>query len=254
MELKNMAIITLDAKTSSTLDWAKARTEALQKMAIGKKILWHLDFGCFKHLLKPLSSQEQFLPLTLAVDHFISSLWNEFRTYSRGVLVYRGSADFATEIPASEIEGVDSLERSIRARNMASDYLQQLITKLPDSIPAYLAFESAGEDALVNALSYDPSAYGRIKILPNENAWNPEADAAVGVLMPSITQWQRSHLEPFRAIADQIQEPYKRIPETRLIHHWSGLDRLYYVEQTLSPQGKRQLQGFIAAGGEVIAL
>lgn len=254
MELKSTAIIRLDAKTTSALDWSKARTEALQKIAIGKKILWQLDFGCFKDLLKPLSSQEQFLALTLSVDHFIVSLWNEFRTYSKGLLIYQGSADFAESIPPSEIEGSDLFEKSLRARNMASDYLQQLITKLPDSIPVYITFDQPANDPLITELSYDPSVYGRMKILADENTWNPEAELAVGVLMPPVTALQREALEPFRTLSDKIHQPYKKIPENRLIHHWSGLDLLYYVEDTLSPQGKRQLQGFIAAGGEVVSL
>lgn len=252
--MKNVALITLDAKTNSALDWTKARTEALQKIASGQKILWHLEFGCFKNLLKPISNQEQFLALTLALDHFISSLWNEFRSYSKGILVYQGPADFAEEFPAGEIEETDPLERSLKARNMGSDYIQQLVTKLPDSIKAYIAFNRAAVDPLVTDLSHDPSAYGRLHILPDAHAWSPESDLATGLLMPPMTLFQRNHLEPFRRADQVINQHFKKIPESRLIHHWAGLDRLYYVEGALSPQGRRQLQGFIAAGGEVVIL
>lgn len=252
MEMKNLAIIKLDAKTTSALDWTKDRTQALQNIATGKKILWHLDFGCFRNFLKPLSNQEQFLALTLALDHFISSLWNEFRSYSKGVLIYQGTADFAEEIPADDLEGINPLERSLKARNMASDYLQQLITKLPDSIPAFIAFDCVAVDPLVTDLSHDPSVYGRLKILPDVHSWNPEADLSSGLLMPPMQLMQRVPLEPFRKADQVIDQPYKKIPESRLIHHWSGLDRLYYVEGAISPQGLRQLQGFIAAGGEVV--
>jgi hypothetical protein len=254
MEMKNIAIITLDAKTTSALDWTKARTEALQKIATGKKILWHLDFGCFRDFMKPISNQEQFLALTLAVDHFISTLSNEFRSYSKGMLIYQGPADFAETIPVGEIEGTDPLERSLKARNIASDYLQQLITKLPDTISAYIAFDRMASDALITDLSHDPSAYGRLKILPDAHSWSPEADLSTGLLMPPMHLTQSVHLESFRNVDRVIDLQYKKIPESRLIHHWSGLDRLYYVEGALSSQGRRQLQGFIAAGGEVVTL
>lgn len=231
------ALIHLDGKTSSTLNWTSARKEALQQIAQGKKILWHLDLGCFQSLLKPLENQEQFMALTLAIEHFSHSLWNEFRTYSKGLLLYKGSAHF-----------------SLEARNIASDYLQQLIAKLPDPITPYIAFDADAEDPLMTELVHDPSAYGRFKILSDAHDWNPESSQSTGVLMPPVTCTDINQLDPYRNLSQKISGSFKKIPESQLISYWPGLDRLYYVEGVLSPHGRRQIQGFLAAGGEVIAL
>jgi len=44
------------------------------------------------------------------------------------------------------------------------------------------------------------------------------------------------------------------IPEEKLNEEWNGLDRLVVFSEALSPQGKRKLLGFIAAGGTVATI
>ncbi len=43
----------------------------------------------------------------------------------------------------------------------------------------------------------------------------------------------------------------KMVGESKLSIAWDGLDCIYVIEDLLTPFGRRQLQGFIAAGGEV---
>jgi hypothetical protein len=53
-------------------------------------------------------------------------------------------------------------------------------------------------------------------------------------------------------LLEQRQIPCRIIPEETLINDWEQLDDLIVASTTLSPQGKRKLQGFCSAGGRVI--
>jgi tRNA (guanine-N7-)-methyltransferase len=62
-----------------------------------------------------------------------------------------------------------------------------------------------------------------------------------GILVPQDEKI--SGLERFR-------DSYRLIPELQLNQMWDGLDELYIFENHLCPQGRRHVQGFIAAGGK----
>src|SRR5687767_6853896 len=91
----NFNIISIDATTKSSLQWQDARKEALNVIAKGNKILWHLELGLFGNLSAPLSNTPQFMALRLALDHFRDTLWEEFKRYSIGATLYQGSPDFS---------------------------------------------------------------------------------------------------------------------------------------------------------------
>lgn len=46
----------------------------------------------------------------------------------------------------------------------------------------------------------------------------------------------------------------KLIFEQFVSEEWEGLDKLYVIAGSLSPQAKRKLSGFVAAGGEIIEI
>ena len=58
--------------------------------------------------------------------------------------------------------------------------------------------------------------------------------------MPFTKRW------PYRC-----EEEYRIIPELRLNEMWQGLDELIVIEEAVSPLGRRQIQGFLAAGGKI---
>ena len=47
---------------------------------------------------------------------------------------------------------------------------------------------------------------------------------------------------------------FRLIPENSLTTEWHQLDRLFVAPELVSPQGVRKLQGFKAAGGELVFL
>src|SRR5436853_6416534 len=72
-------MIDLDGRLQSDLDWKKARSQAHQAVERGYSVLWNMNMGLFGELLHLLTSQSQFLSLTIALEHFRDSLWKEFK-------------------------------------------------------------------------------------------------------------------------------------------------------------------------------
>ncbi|MFN0065572.1 MAG: hypothetical protein ACKVOH_04980 [Chlamydiales bacterium] len=48
--------------------------------------------------------------------------------------------------------------------------------------------------------------------------------------------------------------PFRCIAEEQLIYEWDGIEELVVIQEALSVQGQRKVNGYIAAGGQVIAL
>ncbi|MFV0341215.1 MAG: hypothetical protein ACK5MA_11425 [Parachlamydiaceae bacterium] len=252
MNLNKVAIIQLDARPSSSLQWGEVKPQVLKEIASGKTVLWHLNFGLFSGLPKPLENQEQFLTLSLAIDHFKEAVWKEYHRFSRGVLLYKGSSDVQLPIDLSSFNGIS---KGLQARNVCANYLTQLSAAIPDEIQPYILFDQAAQDSLLHILAGDPDLYGRIvPLYANEEGYACEEERETAVLMPPIDEMREEVLRPFQKILEILPQPYKKIPESRLISCWHGLDHLIYSESALSAHGRRQLNGFIAAGGEAIEL
>lgn len=84
----------------------------------------------------------------------------------------------------------------------------------------------------------------------------PSPEPAIwGVCMPSLSIKQPSRSYSLKQSFDHLIKkkiPYRIISESHLTSEWEGLDYLVVVPETVTPQGQRKLQGFSAAGGEII--
>lgn len=266
-------ILSLDATATSPMNWGSVRLEAREKIAAGKKLLWHLDLGLFNRLPHPLSHPSQFLSLSLAIDHFRDSLWDEFRSSSIGMALYRGSADFLSQLCWSEeqknnfsrwcqeggttSEQEESLLLHLFARDVATDYLRQLAERCPDQIPSYVIFNAYPEDLLVTALNTSPASYGRLKCYFERcSALHQEvSECRVGLCMPPVDCALPALLIPFRQVCNQFaNRPIRLVPEETLNSNWDQLDILIFYSKALSPEGWRKMKGFAAAGGTLIDL
>lgn len=256
-------MITCDARSSSNLDWSPLRASALSLIAKGEKILWHLDFGLFDQLQKPLENPGQFANFALAIDHFQDKLWREFHKFSLGVVLYKGNADYSTQMlwneqqqanfsawmEEREVEESD-FTRKLYLRDVCADYLEQLSKRLKAEISPHIIFDKLPEDPLFRALLTDPESYGNL--LLNEN-WKVREEKEIGVYMPSNSMVKPACLTPYQGIFEKLKgQEYKLIPESQLITSWQGLNVLYYHPEAISSSGHRKIQGFIAAGGETV--
>jgi len=164
-------------------------------------------------------------------------------------------------------------------RDVLTAYLTLLLNPLPKNTPIYLLLD-AGEihDSVHQAnLLSNPSfssfslcvkgtSFSTEHPLQNNHAHKMFFDknsptskqltiAKTALCLPP--SFKPSQYEIFRNALDTLikkKEPFRIIPEALLTAEWDGLDEVIVSEHLLSPQGKRMLQGFNAAGGNVIFL
>lgn len=262
--------IRLDAGVHSFLDWDNEIVSAQEVVDQGLKILWHLDFGLFDKLRFPLSSQQQFQTFRLAIEHFHRHVRDRFIENSIGVLLYEGPLDriggvdfaemeaWATErfegFDCGEIGGEDPFLRALFCRDIAVDYIKQLAYQMPFGVDCYIlpqiisSLSPVRQAIFLNEECYKPLCFLEEKI---------EIDAKVGICLPPVTHYHpKSHYlldtTVHRMLSEEI--PFRYIDEENFIMQIHGLDEVYVSSEVLSSQGKRKLQGFTAAGGQVYFL
>ncbi len=147
----------------------------------------------------------------------------------RGVILYQGPLDIVRRIVGeNELEGA----------NLFGAFMQRLAAFVPDEMTPYCLFTTEG------------FSKGRaLQLMSPDRFWNVTLDEQkypLGLLLP------QDHMFDEKVVESTLpDEPYRVIPELRLHEMWDGLDELIVMEETLTMQGKRQLQGFLAAGGKV---
>jgi hypothetical protein len=218
--------LSLDGRLQSDLNWKKVREQARQAVEKGYALMWNMQIGLFTELAQPLASQSQFLSLTLALEHFRDSLWQEFKSQTLGLSLFRGSADFSKgfrwdedqeqnlknwlqDISAPHLATLDFIQLNMHGegqqlvrlycRDVAIEYLSLLATRLPDALPAYLYLDVASlSHSFLNEIQLlNPERFDRLHLalkgqrLPwNAWGWNvPTAHGYSGddlIELPSI--------------------------------------------------------------------
>jgi hypothetical protein len=300
--------IQLDGRVQADLDWKKERAEAQRAVEQGYALMWNIDLGLFGQLVQPLTSQSQFLSLTLALEYFRDSLWKEFKSHTIGLTLFRGSADFSRdfcwdesqeqnlkhwlqEISASHLAHFDSSQLMqqeegkqfvrLYCRDVVIEYLALLATRLPDSLSVYLFLDLLllPRSSLIELQVLNPERFDRLHLalkghqLPFDVlGWgNPTSrgysghswtdlpavqEASIGICVPPMHVYHASCYQGLEKAILALQKKslsFRMIAERDLTAQWDGLDDLFYSSLGLSPQGKRKLQGFCAAGGTVVA-
>ncbi len=317
----NSVKILLDGKSNSTLNWESQKNAAKKHVQEGLMIFWELDLGLFSRLNAPLTDQTQFLTLCLALEHFNSNLWPDFKNTTVGICLYRGTADFCNPFPwvAEYLQNlpiwlqnsfrnvqdfIDEINIPIKefqeatplllgttiegqfllklfCRDISIEYLNLLQSRLPHDIQSYLLLDALtlsnplhqaqiltkerftkfhlalkGTLFPTQELAWDQSSsYGFISEEPQSIPLNKECK--IGVCLPSMEMHKPSHYVGLNHALERLLTkgvPFKIIPEEFLIIEWDGLDYLIFTPAGLTPQGKRKLLGFCAAGGTIVNL
>ncbi|SPJ31818.1 hypothetical protein [Candidatus Protochlamydia amoebophila] len=318
----NTKTIYLDGRLKADLKWKGAREEALKAIEAGAYLFWDINIGLMDDLPFALINQTQYLSLSLSLEHFRDSLWKEFKHKTIGISLYKGSADFSLKFPwdAHQIENlkewiahlfkdeiqlkeetgvsVSSLahltvadfcqteqgQQLIRlfCRDVSMEYISLLISRLPDTLPAYLFLDVThfANHPLYQMQLLHPARFEQFNLalkgftLPFF-AWGwqsqatslgysgihplpipPNNVASIGICIPPLFISRPSQFKGLeQALKDLLAQaiPFRLIAEEHLITGWDGLDYLIYTPTGLSGQGKRKLQGFCAAGGTAIS-
>jgi hypothetical protein len=171
---------------------------------------------------------------------------------------------------------------SLFCQNIAVEYIGLLTNCLPDNIPRYILLNasSIAEDLLwqmrmLNPEKFDPVTLCiRGAVLPIVSmGWEIGAPhgfigmhcpsdvrlekTLIGVCIPSVGLYspaQYGNLGEALTVLMRKHLSFRLIPESRLMTDWDGLDYILFVPEGLSFLGKRQLQGFCAAGGTAVTV
>jgi hypothetical protein len=295
----NSVKITLNGKVNSALKWEKEVHTAARKIQKGLRILWELDLGLFDQLKYPLGNQSQFLSLTLALEHFCKTVWEEFSAHSIGVVLYRGAADFSlgfqwdaeleqnlrhwlsdrsgelshlntyasTDTTHTLVGSLPEGKRllSLFCRDAGAQFFEHLADYLPQQMDQFLILEQTDlpQSALTAAQLCVQERFARFKLLGLEKDVGyigrklpamPQ-EVKVGVCLPplAVYAWE-PELEHALTLLQARGVSYRALSESHLTIGWDGLDYLVAAARLVTPQGRRRLCGFCAAGGTVVAL
>jgi hypothetical protein len=247
--------ITLDGKEHSDLDWSAPIAEAQKMIAQGYKILWKLDLGLFGELLHPLSDERQLTTLKLSLQHFREAVWDLYSRDTIGLVLYEGAVTF---------DDISDGEQAYQCRDIAADYITYLTAALPDDLRVMLKLTIPTEippSVVVGLLN--PDRFEKIEWIHNGKhplhaSWIEKRNilipvdqkaSARGFCIPYPTWMPQGE-----GILEELlkEDPALRfVPEGAITSCWDQLDELIVLENYLTPFGKRQLQGFVAAGGNV---
>ena len=240
-------MLRLRASLTSDLNWRESIAFAEQEI---KPLTWYLDLDLFHGLLRGLTHQGDFHALLLALEHFKKVIWERFKEQTERVVLYQGPLNFWEQFPWDTIQednfASSGLDQRLYCQKACAEYLQLLVQKMPDEIPLTLRFDaSAIADPYEKALLLNPELFSRFKLeITGSDPWVEVSEAALCLpLSQESSQAVRS-----------IPEKCRLIPESALVYSWDGLERLYYDPRALNSLAMRKLQGFAAAGGELIAL
>jgi len=213
-----MKWIELPCEPHHNLDWKFEVSD--------EKIMWHFRLG-LENPFFPWEDEMRFSALALALEQFTKEIWPK---YQGQLCLYRGPA-------------VDNRM-----------YFQMLAHKLPDEAEIFLLFDLDPQMSTAKSLKligqYEHFVVAlRGKEIPLDGyRWDnglvyQTVEAKTGLVFPDSTD---ERFETF------LESEVKILFESRLREEWSGLDRLIVLAETLTPQSRRMLQGFLAAGGEVV--
>lgn len=205
--------ILLDASLESACDWNGEG-----------KGFFHLDFQ-IKGLLPAHLATYQF-----AVRRFNETIYNE---ETEGVILYQGP------VPSWSLEDF-------------ADFLHHIAAELPEELPSFALFDCVG-DPLQFSKEIFPHIHlgfrlGPIGALTWGNRLIPKRyDQRVGVALPL-----REKGLQFDMVDPCLKGgAYRLINEPYLTEEWDDLDEIIIFKDFISPRGRRMLQGFEAAGGQI---
>lgn len=156
--------------------------------------------------------------------------------------------------------------RNVYTMHVLMSYLHRLAAALPEDLLVCVSLFTAAithDGFLAQLLSKERFSHIHLLLdqtkIPLEGVLNcTEANNfVIGVCFPNDPQCLLSNLQQMKKLFDQLQAskiPYKIVPEFLMTSSWDGLDYMIFSKKSLGPQGKRMLQGFVAAGGTAVYL
>ncbi len=257
--------IRLPAGIQADLDWSQEDVLAQAAISRGQSILWDLDLELSNLVFKP-NDKAAFNAVVIALEEFNKRYIKIYREHSFGLILYRGTLDFERHFPkgfweaeyAWYLEENPSGSERLFAANLLGEYLHRLLSFLPDELRAWICVDTSFASSLAEAAQILSSErFEHLTVTGPEGPYveRPTSSATTGICLPADVACSPPVMQKLEELLVQLQgrcQPLRIIPEAKLNEQWDGIDDLYVIEEALSVQGKRKLQGFMAAGGNVI--
>lgn len=158
-------------------------------------------------------------------------------------------------------------ELCLFCRDVSLDLIEVLSAHLPGGVIPFVFLDAEDLDDNISRMQYLlPDRFEHVLAVTNcehfpmsgmrwrqgSASWEFAAyhEEAVGVMLPAYHDFNDYAWEEVGKRLESL-ESYRFVAETFLIQQWMGLDRLIVSQKGLGYQVERQVQGFIAAGGEV---
>lgn len=263
----NTLLVRLPCEPSSNLQWDIPSTS--------KRILWEFSCGLHKPFT-PLTDELYFQSLALACKHFSQTLWPIYKDQTLGGILYKGSANFQAHFLWNDLHKTNY--ETWKNNNPHSDinsfcadafssYFQLLAYQLPDELPLVLCFDPP-PSSLSRALHLlSRERFEHFLLATSDPRWPIPAlywtlntlsfrpiQTSTGLCFPkngSLHDELFFQLDKILQTFYESNRPFRIVSEAFLTEEWDQLDEIHIIPQALSPQGRRKLLGFEAAGGKI---
>ena len=220
----------------------------------GSPSLFEFDLGLHEPYF-PLEDELHFQALSAALTYFAKEVWPRFPESS--AILYRGSADFSQFFRWSETQEANyalwkterpaapeaHLKRLFCAEAFIT-YFQMLAHRLPDELPLTLILDPKNTGTLAETLHLlSPERFEHFTVDSGLHF-----ASSLGVCFPPDAECSGEILSKIDLLLETLPS-FRPVYEPLLTEQWDGLDEI--IVFALTPQGKRKLKGFEAAGGEV---
>lgn len=267
---KNMCSIYLDCKLSSTLNFQEEKKRAEEAILKGMKLCFEIDFGITGLVYKP----SQILSFQLGLKHVEETFIKDFETHIEGIFLYKGNLDFAKGKKRGEYEE-DKFLKWLQSKNLDAPQSKQLSILFTlfcrDQLISLLKeitldFSQISFSLLLDASTIDDPFL--FSFLTEKKYLSPfqivliggpqqETTAPFAICLPAFEDLFKSHDKSFENLFHFFTEkkiPYRTISESSLLTEWYLVDFLFAASDYITQNGKRMLQGFLAAGGTIVTI
>ncbi len=283
----NAVNIILDATDESALNFEIHIPTIKIEIANGNKLFFEFHFG-LDPMAQNFKDQMQFLGFSIAITTFIEKIYEPYKDHIQGVFLYRGIGNFSKAVEshcelidlfeefASKIEGERAYHLRLFSLQVLMEYLHRLGAMLPEELLMYVLLNFKGEScpcrqAQMLAANHYPYIKAAVKgaLIPYEGlAWE-SGKSQIGYIGKDCTLFSLVDVPSVALLlpefgnvpVDEVNKEierlnssginYKIIPEEMLNESWHLIDDLIVFDGHVSFEGKRMIDGFIAAGGLV---
>ncbi len=288
----NTLNIYIDARPSSDLVWESLESEIETALKLGAKLSFELNFG-FSEDRALLRDPISFFSRGIAINAFEERVYKPYKDQIATLILYRGSGDFKDSITKDASLYADFLEWKeeffgssetthqmfrVFSMELFMQYLHRLAASLIDDIPLVALFNLSDSmrpsyQAELLSKTFFPYIFPGIKgasINFNGFGWEgqgnlgyighkpmaviDEKSPSLGVVIPQIGRLPYDLFDKTINMLVENNIDYVIFPESLMIDSWHNLDQILVFSNFLTDEGRRMLQGFNAAAGQVVTV